>query len=314
MTPTTYRPILSDTVYRHLANAAIAFGDKQYFAAAVWGAVFLEAFLVELAEKLGIPKPPPKEDDLNRRIEELARFRKSPNPTKPDVPDEIVKRCRDVQNTRNRLVHDNGLLKKTLTEDAAFILRGLEVVLDWYLTIRPEEPPPLRPAVVPSAGVPVFLSRANPHSRRQELFLDLFKTRLREAGVEPVELVPTIYDKHDPFGRVRETMRACRAVIVLGLERSHAYFLRDKEGSDKELESTHRWYTSGWMDIEAGMANALGLKVFVLCQRELHSDGIFDRQWNTYTVVELPDLEPDSAQLAGFIEHLRNWAKQQQPG
>lgn len=310
MNPTAYRAVLPDTVYRHLTNAAIALGDKQHFAAAVWGAVFLEAFLSELADKLGIPKPKPSQDDLNGRIERLAQYANNNNPTQPHVPDEILKRCRDVQNTRNRLVHDTGLAKNTLAEDAAFICRGLEVVLDWYHTIRPEEVPPLTPAAgTHPPGVPVFLSRASPHTPRQKLFLDTLKAQLRAAGVEPVELVPTIYDKIDPFGRVRETIRPCRGLIVLGLERSHAYFLRDKEGSDAEREATHRRYTSGWMDIEAGMANALGLDVFVLCQKELHSDGIFDRDWNTYPVTELPDLEPDSPALLGFLAHVQKWAK-----
>ena len=39
--------------------------------------------------------------------------------------------------------------------------------------------------------------------------------------------------------KVRRYIEGCHGIIVLGLERSHAYFYRDKEGSEKELEATH---------------------------------------------------------------------------
>ena len=57
------------------------------------------------------------------------------------------------------------------------------------------------------------------------------------------------------------------------------------------------------------MTNALTLDVFVVCQQELYSDGIFDRQWNAYPVIELTDLEPDSPAFVGFIARISTWAK-----
>ena len=101
--------------------------------------------------------------------------------------------------------------------------------------------------------------------------------------------------------------------IVVGLERSHSYFLRDKEGTDDQREETHRKYTSGWLHLEAGLAHALGLDVFVICESGICSDGIFDRSWNSYVVAELATLEEESRELRDFLDHLAAWAKSRTP-
>jgi hypothetical protein len=312
MNPGKYRTCISEMVFQHLKSCAFSHAEKQYFASAVWGAVFLEAFLSDLATDLGLARP--SQDDLNGRIQQLQQYSKNHNPTQPDVPDEIVKRCHDIRNTRNRLVHDTGIAKKTIVQDAAFILAGLEVILEWYRTIRPEEMPSSMPAeATRAAGVPVFISTITPHNARQVYFLESLFARLDAIGLSAVRHLPTIYDRKDPIGAVREKMKECLAVIVIGLERSHAYFLRDREGADEEHEDTHRKYTSGWLHLEAGLANALGLDLFVICHEDICNDGIFDRNWNSYAVAELPTLDEDSPELSKFIEHLSAWANKKAP-
>ena len=89
-------------------------------------------------------------------------------------------------------------------------------------------------------------------------------------------------------------------MIVICLERSHVYFLKDKEGSEKESENTHRKYTSAWLQIECGIAIALQKRIFVMCQEDIHSDGIFDRYWNSYTPIEIgssPDINHPNVKL-----------------
>ena len=116
----------------------------------------------------------------------------------------------------------------------------------------------------------------------------------------PVRCELTDFDKKDPMKKVKETIEKCKAAIVIGLERSHVYYFKDKEGSREESENTHRKYTSSWLQIESGMAIALGKEVFVLCQKDIHSDGIFDRFWNSYPPIELEsplDVNSDNVQM-----------------
>ncbi len=66
--------------------------------------------------------------------------------------------------------------------------------------------------------------------------------------------------------------------------------------------------------MEAGIANALGLEVFVLCQKSIHGDGIFDRGWNTYPVAEIDSLDVSSPQLDSFLQHIQAWVQLRQEG
>jgi hypothetical protein len=306
MDPNRFQGILSDPIFRHLDNCALALAENQYFAAAIWGAVFLEAFLDELAGELRLTRC--GSDDLQGRIQQLQQYARNPGPGRLSVPDEVIKRCHDVRNTRNRLVHDTGLAKTTLVQDAQFIAAALEVILDWYLTVRPQRPANEEVPVQPG-GVPVFVSTIIAHQPRQARFLNAFCVRLRGVGVEPVRLAPVQFDRRDPVGKSRRAIEHCRGAVILGLERSHAYFLCDREGSEQENDVTHRRYSSGWLHLEGGIAAALGLDVFVLCQKDIASDGIFDRVFNSYHVTELPSLDDDSPELAEFFKHLADWAQ-----
>jgi hypothetical protein len=305
---TDYRSCLSPTAHAHLRESCLALGERQFFAAAVWAAVFLEALLDDLAQAAGLPRP--GQDDLNGRIQQLQQWSRNKGSGTLDIPDEIIKRCQDIRNTRNRLVHNTGTTKSTLAQDAEFIHAGLKVLLDWYQTVsRPHvEAPPLAPGPSRMPGVRVFISTITPHNSRQEYFLQELLERLRDIGIEPVRFVPTLYDRSDPIGKIRSVIESCRGVIILGLERTHTYFLRDKEGTPDQKDATHRKYTSGWLHLEAGIANALGRDAFVLCQQPIHSDGIFDRAWNTYPVAEIETLDVSSLAAEEFLRHLRGWA------
>ena len=93
--------------------------------------------------------------------------------------------------------------------------------------------------------------------------------------------------------KARRCIEGCHGIIVLGLERSHAYFYRDKEGSEKESEAMHRRYSSAWLQLETGMAIGMGKDIFVLCISVILFQWknpfllVFDRNWNSYTPVEL---------------------------
>jgi hypothetical protein len=89
---------------------------------------------------------------------------------------------------------------------------------------------------------------------------------------------------------VKKRIEICKGLIVLGLERSHAYLVRDREGSMEPKDRTHRRYASGWLHLEAGIAHSLDLPIFVMCERGIASDGIFDREWNSYAVMEFDVL------------------------
>jgi len=159
--------------------------------------------------------------------------------------------------------------------------------------------------------IPVFISTIvpAPDNEKQIEFLNILYGCLEEIGIMPITVELTEWDKKDPLKKIRGTIQLCQGVIMVGLEKTHVYFSRDKEGTDSQTEETHRKYTSGWLHMEAGLANALGKKVFVICQGDLCSDGIFDRNWNTYPVTQLSSLNRCLPEFQDFIDHIRDWAE-----
>lgn len=86
--------------------------------------------------------------------------------------------------------------------------------------------------------------------------------------------------------------------------------LLQRQGSAQcnESESVHRKYTSGWLQIESGIAIALKKPLFVLCQKDIHSDGIFDRSWNSYLPIEIDmPLDVDQQNVVMMLQKIREF-------
>ncbi len=71
-------------------------------------------------------------------------------------------------------------------------------------------------------------------------------------------------------------------------------------------EENHVIYTSGWLHIEAGMALALKQNVYVLSEKNIVSDGIFDRDWNSCNVIEIDSLDNYENKIDDFISYVVN--------
>jgi hypothetical protein len=170
--PETFRACLSAHTFSYLRESCQALAEGQHFASAIWGAVFLEALLDDLADLLKLSSP--GQQDLNGRISQLRGVSQARGAGLPRaVPDEIVKRCEDIRNTRNRLVHHTGAAKVTLAEDARFINAGLQVILEFYQRVAPRREPEVKPGAAPGRpAVRVFVSTPTPHSPSQEYFVD----------------------------------------------------------------------------------------------------------------------------------------------
>lgn len=303
-----YRVCLAEDAFEHLMHSDRAWESGDYLSVGVWGAVFLEAFLTDVIAKLDIGKG--GHDDLNGKIQVLRNYSRNSPLEKVTVPDEIVKRADDIRNIRNRLVHDTGMKKNTLRQDAASIRGAIGVILDWYRQVSAPvaEENIENNRIQAEIKARVFLSSINPHATGQKLFLDVLKERLCEIGIEGVQVVSSIYDKKDPIGKICETMKGCDGTLIVGLERSHAYYLKEKEGGENESEEMHRRFTSGWLHLEGGIANALDHEVFIMCEKSIHSDGIFDRYWNSYPIIELESLDIESDPIKELLAHMKVWA------
>ena len=302
----TYKEIIKkkdyfeDITWIHLSNCLKAFENRELLSASIWSAVFVESILKDILKVLL---------DLNVNTEEISslisRLRNTLNngssnfelsASNATAIEDIMRRADEIRLKRNRLVHDTGMENNYLESDADDIYKNVNSIIERYLKTKVSKAVFLKKSKEITKEVindqaepvfPMFISTITPHTFEQSEFIEEFCNKLKSIGIKPVRCVMTDFDRRNPMEKARKCIEGCHGIIVLGLERSHAYFYRDREGSKKEAEAMHRRYSSAWLQLETGMAIGMGKDVFVLCQKNLYGDGIFDRNWNSYTPVEL---------------------------
>lgn len=317
------RDHFTELTWRHLCSCLKSFEECEYLSSAIWAAVFVESLLKDILRACG--------DKSNERDELDALIQRTANRLQndPALPEEdrdnirdILRRAAEIRAKRNRLVHDTGVENTGLKADAQDVLNNVSQLLSQYLKtgickkIRAarESSRKKDAAATGTPDFPVFISTITPHSFAQTEFIERFCCRLREIGVRPVRCTLNEFDKRDPMNKVRRVIKNCKAVIVIGLERSHTYYYRDKEGSENEREDMHRRYTSAWLQLESGMAIGMGKEVFVLCQKDLYGEGIFDRDWNTFFPMELSlPLSADDRSIDVLLEKLKEFMDENEP-
>ena len=293
------RDYFQDITWIHLSNCLKAFENRELLSASIWSSVFVESILKDILTVL--LKVNVSTEEISSLI---ARLRNTLNngssrfeltSTDSTAIEDIMRRADEIRLKRNRLVHDTGMENNYLDSDADDIYKNVNLIIERYLKTKVSKAifrknKDIADEVVNTqqeASFPMFISTITPHTFEQSEFIEEFCNKLKEIGIKPVRCVMTDFDRRNPMEKARRCIEGCHGIIVLGLERSHAYFYRDKEGSEKESEAMHRRYSSAWLQLETGLAIGMGKDIFVLCQKNLYGDGIFDRTWNSYTPVEL---------------------------
>lgn len=107
----------------------------------------------------------------------------------------------------------------------------------------------------------VFISHPTPYNKYQECFLSLIKLELEKHELNPINLGKNNFNFRSPLKPIKEIMDTCVAAIVIGLERHHSLIGYEKEYSENSMEFIHRYTTSPWIQIEAGMAYQANLPI-----------------------------------------------------
>lgn len=155
--------------------------------------------------------------------------------------------------------------------------------------------------------IPIFLSVGKPHKENQKKFLKKFESLLKRRGLKAVTLGRSSYNFKSPLGPVKEIMDNCFGVIILGFERTHCFMGIDKQGSKEEKEFVHRYLSTPWNQIEAGMAFEKNLPLLVMKEKHLAPYGILDPQLTGYFVLDL-DLDVESIKFErDFLGTLTSW-------
>lgn len=136
----------------------------------------------------------------------------------------------------------------------------------------------------------VFFCEPSGLSARQRLLSDQWHERLYGLGFEVRHLRRRDYQP-DPLTHLDNQMSDSHGVLVLGFSQLVAKNATWRGGSSEEQQVGTSW-TSPWLQVEAGMALALGLPVLVAPETQV-SEGVFaSNAWSGRvqgTRLEAPD-------------------------
>lgn len=155
----------------------------------------------------------------------------------------------------------------------------------------------------------VFISHPTPYNKHQEKFLSLIEDELKKYELNPTNLGKNNWDFRSPLKPIKEIMDTCVAAIVIGLERYHSYIGYEKELSSSSKELIHKYSSSPWIQIEAGMAYQAGLPILILKEKKLYSEGILDPQISDSFVFEF-DIKKLQKTLTPELKNIiLSWVK-----
>lgn len=159
-----------------------------------------------------------------------------------------------------------------------------------------------RPARSPLS---IFLSRPTAVTVQQEAFCVELQRLLEERGVRGRTLGITDYPVRAPLGEVLDLMLRCDGVLVLGLVQANVETGVAKPGAVGEKRIDGAQFATPWNQIEAGMAFALGLPVFLVREARV-TGGVFD-VGSSDRFLHQAELTTQWLQSRAFRQPLERW-------
>lgn len=149
----------------------------------------------------------------------------------------------------------------------------------------------------------VFISHPTPYNKYQQAFLSLIELELRNHGLNPTNLGKNNWSFISPLKPIKDLMNTCVAAIIIGLERHHSFIGYEKEFSKESKELIHKYSSSPWIHIEAGMAYYAGLPILILKENKVYTEGILDPQISDSFVFEF-ELKREAKKLSPEIKNI----------
>lgn len=128
----------------------------------------------------------------------------------------------------------------------------------------------------------IFLSVGRTFNDRQEQFVTNFEEFLEAHQLKPRTVGRNYFSNQQPLKTVAELMRQCSGAVILALERTHVKEAVDKRGSAAEQVIEGVNLPTVWNQIEAAMAYALDLPLFVVVEHEIRSEGLLETGYDWY--------------------------------
>lgn len=284
-----------------VAHEALSAHDERNYVLAVNRAgVFLEGLLRRMIEESAATPAAP----LRTLGHVIGAVRESGLPGAKPLAD---LRLGAANTIRIRSAHDkqegsdDAFLDAITPGDSLQMLEIVALTVEWCGRGR-------APAAQAADGqLPIFLSVGGSHRLDQLQFVERLRHEMRQQRVELRSLSKEVYSPGRPFEQIAKLLGSCRAALVVGLDRSHAYAVFEREKSKDQKIYPEQYVPTPWNQIEGGMASALGLRVLILREVRLHPEGIFEAKSHRHDIYDF-DLQTEAKGLSGELRRfLAGW-------
>jgi hypothetical protein len=158
-------------------------------------------------------------------------------------------------------------------------------------------------------SINVFISHPTPYNKYQEQFLNLIEIELKNSGLNPTNLGKNNWSFKSPMKPIKDIMDTCVAAIVIGLERHHSFIGYEKEHSKDSKELIHKYTSSPWIQIEAGMAFQANLPLLILKEDKVYAEGILDPQISDSFIFEFELKKMQKKLSPELTEIILSWVR-----
>ena len=288
---------LGHSMVEHADQALSAHEGGSYDKAAIEVGICLEELLDKVMDEWAI-KPIGSQRTQKSSIDVIRDSGKA--------PEALIKRLNGARIIRNMASHKGGHFLDNITEgDSLQLINILGLVVQWYcMEFHSKGDVDSGPQMLP-----IFLSVGTPHRLKQEQFIQHLRAVMRGLGVELRRLMPSSYSPDKPFDDIREIMSSCQAALVVGLDRSHAYAVFEKEKSADEILYQDQFLSTTWNQIEGSIASSLGLPILVLKESRLHNEGIFEASNHGHTIYPFVLDDQSKCISSDFNDYLEGWVQ-----
>jgi len=151
----------------------------------------------------------------------------------------------------------------------------------------------------------VFLSRPSECDRQSLVLIAQITQGVAAAGMELVDFPPDEYGTGAPLDEVKQRVRGCDGVIILGVPQIEADRAIWRGGTAKKKTVKRTFFATPWNHIEAGIA--VGLDKPILIVKDEVAEGIFAIGDQPHAV-NIADVHDDDT-LTNLDNIVSEWAK-----
>ena len=152
----------------------------------------------------------------------------------------------------------------------------------------------------------IFISMGTPYNDKYREFRDELEDILRSScDADPKIIGKTEYPEGNPLNKIKEVMSDCDGVLIVAYERKFVQNGQEKRNSNLAGKIADETYTTSWNHVESAMAFAMGIPLYIICEKGLKEEGLIESKIDWF--VQYIDFDKAKLRAPEVIKSLQSW-------